>query len=78
MQATPIALSVNEMYSITKRLRLPFDAKGVGRAEEEREGGREGEREEGEGGREGGRRGREGGREGYCLSAQQHAARCVA
>ena len=27
---TPIALSVNEMYSITKRLRLPMDAQGVG------------------------------------------------
>ena len=29
-QAKPVALSVNEMYSITKRLRLPFDATGVG------------------------------------------------
>ena len=27
---TPIALSVNEMYCITRRLRLPRDAHGVG------------------------------------------------
>ena len=31
MEAKPVALSVNEMYSITKRLRLPFDALGVGK-----------------------------------------------
>ena len=30
-EGTPIALSVNEMYSITKRLQLPFDASGTGR-----------------------------------------------
>jgi hypothetical protein len=29
MQAKPVALSVNEMFSITKRLKLPFDASGV-------------------------------------------------
>ena len=30
MKAKPVALSVNEMFSITKRLKLPFDASGVG------------------------------------------------
>lgn len=30
-EGTPIALSVNEMYSITKRLQLPFDASSTGR-----------------------------------------------
>ena len=30
MAAKPVALSVNEMFSITKRLKLPFDALGVG------------------------------------------------
>ena len=29
-EGTPIALSVNEMYSITKRLQLPFDASSTG------------------------------------------------
>lgn len=30
-EGTPIALSVNEMYSITKRLQLPFDASSTGK-----------------------------------------------
>ena len=30
-EATPIALSVNEMYSITRRLRLPRDPQGTGK-----------------------------------------------
>lgn len=29
-QATPVKLSVNEMYSITRRLKLPRDAQGAG------------------------------------------------
>lgn len=28
--ATPIALTVNEMYAITRRLQLPRDAHGIG------------------------------------------------
>ena len=30
-EGTPIALSVNEMYAITRRLQLPRDAVGIGK-----------------------------------------------